>query len=248
MEQIFFEIHSDNPREGPGSRESTHKAYGLLSDVHSKPDILDIGCGPGVQTLDLAKISDGRITAIDNYQPYIERLIDNIKNRNLDSRISPLITDMSNLNFEQNTFDIIWSEGAIYIIGFEEGLNVFSRFLKPGGYIAVTELSWFRSDAPAELVEFWQEEYPAIQTIENNLQTIEKCGLKPVGNFNLPDSDWWDDYYNSILKRIEYLKPKYASNPEAEECFAMELKEMEMHRKFSKFYGYVFYVMRKPKL
>lgn len=74
QEQIFFQIHRDNPREGPDNFESTQKAYSYLKNLPETPRILDIGCGPGKQTLDLAEISSAEIYAIDNHDDYLNRL------------------------------------------------------------------------------------------------------------------------------------------------------------------------------
>ena len=77
MDEVFFEIHSDNPREGPGSFESTKQAFDSLTNLPLIPKILDIGCGPGKQTFDLLEMSDANIIAIDNHQPFL----DTIQNR-----------------------------------------------------------------------------------------------------------------------------------------------------------------------
>src|SRR5262249_11799155 len=57
---------------------------------------------------------------------------------------------MSALDFPDASFDLIWSEGAIYVMGFAEGLRAWKRLLKPHGAIAVTELSWLGPDIPEE--------------------------------------------------------------------------------------------------
>lgn len=44
--------------------------------------------------------------------------------------------------------DLIWSEGAVYTIGFERGINEWYKFLKHGGYIAISEASWFAKNRP----------------------------------------------------------------------------------------------------
>jgi 2-polyprenyl-3-methyl-5-hydroxy-6-metoxy-1,4-benzoquinol methylase len=61
MVNIFFEVHGGLPRECPGDNISTKKAYLTLKDLPEKPRILDVGCGLGMQTLMLAKLSNGKI-------------------------------------------------------------------------------------------------------------------------------------------------------------------------------------------
>jgi len=118
MDKVFFEIHSDNPREGPGNFKSTKRAFKSLSGLPDVPKILDIGCGPGKQTFDLLIISDANIIAIDNHQPFLDTIQYKIDSEGYNNRLKVLNKDMSNLDFEHESLDVIWSEGAIYIFFF----------------------------------------------------------------------------------------------------------------------------------
>jgi ubiquinone/menaquinone biosynthesis C-methylase UbiE len=244
-EEIFFEIHSGLPREGPGDFESTKLAFESIPKLPEQTKILDVGCGPGKQTVDLAKISNAQITAVDNHQPFLEALKDKMEEENLEDKITPVLGDMFNLNFTEKSFDAIWSEGAIYIMGFEDGLNKWKRFLKDDGYIAVTEASWLKSNPPEELRKFWQEGYPDMKTVEGNLEIIEKSGFRVIDYFVLPESAWWDEYYYYVQKRVDTLKKKYKDNPKVLSVLTMEETEMELYRKYSDFYGYVFFIMQR---
>ena len=242
--QIFFEIHSGNLREGPGSFESTKKALSFLNILPSNLRILDVGCGPGQQSLDLAQITNGLITSVDNHQPYLDTLNIKIIDRGLENRITILNRDMSNLNFEPNSFDLIWSEGAIYNIGFEKGLKLWKPLLKMKGYIAVTEISWLKQYPPSELMKFWNNEYPQMLLVDENIKIIKDCGYKLVDHFTLPESDWWN-YYNPINIKLELLKEKHKNNREALEVINLEYKEIELYRNYCDYYGYEFYILQK---
>jgi len=63
-EDIFFEIHRDLPREGPGRNQYTRKAFRMLPKME-KPHILDVGCGPGGPTMELARVSQGDVIGIE---------------------------------------------------------------------------------------------------------------------------------------------------------------------------------------
>ena len=189
-ESIFFEIHNDLPREGPGSFEATQKAYNAISSYLFKPFILDIGCGPGKQTIDLLKISDGNIIAIDNHKPFVEILDSKIKAEGFGNRASAQLGDMFNMQFKENMFELIWSEGAIYQIGFEKGLKEFKKFLKPKGFLSVTEATWLTDKPTKENIEFWQQEYPEMKSIEENLEIIRNSGYNLINNFTLDKSAW----------------------------------------------------------
>ena len=244
-EEIFFEIHRDNPREGPGSFEATRKAYSLLNNLPDKPIILDIGCGPGQQTMDLASLSAGTIYAIDNYELYLQALQTRINQKGLADRVFPQTGDMNALSFDPAYFDIIWAEGSIYIMGFENGLTSWQPYLKPEGYIAVTEISWLKNKPPPDLVSFWDDAYPALQDQEGNISIIQRTGYNLIDHFVLPPEAWWNDYYFHIEKKLSSLKTKYHKDAEALKIIAVEELEIDLFKKYSDYYGYVFYIMQK---
>lgn len=188
---IFFEIHTDLARGGPGDRLSTQQAFALMSDLPANLLILDTGCGPGMQTFDLAEISTGKIIAIDTHQPFLDQLRACIDARGWSDRIQVVNGSMFALNFPTHSVDILWSEGAIYIIGFEHGLKTWRALLKPGGYLAVTEISWLQPDPPEEVYSFWMAEYPGMRNIEQNCKILQAAGYREAGHFSLPPASWW---------------------------------------------------------
>ena len=242
---IFFEVHCDLPREGPGDNASTRQAYSLLKGLPPKPRILDIGCGPGMQTVELAKISDGTLVAVDTHLPFLEALRRSAAAEGVTEHIDIQQASMFDLQFPEHSFDLLWCEGAIFIIGFGEGLRTWRRLVKEDGCVAVTELSWIKTNPPAEIVAYWKENYPAIRTIAENLQTAADAGYTAISHFILPDSSWWDNYYHPIEKRITMLREKYRGDEAVQKDLDGHQEEVEMFRKYSEWYGYVFYVMRK---
>ncbi len=247
QEEIFFEIHRDNPREGPGSFEATRQAFSRLHGLPEKPLLLDVGCGPGRQTLDLAELSPHQagIYAVDTHEPFIDRLRSAAASRGLSDRIFPMIMDMNSLPFKEETFDVIWAEGSIYIMGFENGFKKWKPLLKPQGYIAVTEIAWLRDNPPEQVKVFWEQNYPAIKSVPDNLAIIADAGYHLIDYFVLPENDWWDNYYTHIEKKIMPMKLKYRNDPEALEVIHLEEAEMDLYRKYSAYYGYVFHIARK---
>lgn len=241
---IFFEIHQDLPREGPGGNAYTRKAFKMLPKL-DKPKILDIGCGPGMQTMELARLSNGQVIGLDNHQPFLDELNKRIETAGIGARVKALNGSMFDLNFPDERFNIIWAEGSIYIIGFERGLKEWRRLIRPDGFLAVTEATWLQEKPPQEIFDYWQACYPAITSIQENLKLIENCGYKPIGHFALPDDAWWDEYYRPLEQRIQILQLKYKNNQKAIELLDSEIQEQDMFRKYSKWYGYVFYIMQK---
>lgn len=242
---IFFEIHKDIPREGPGENESTRQALTILKDLPSEPYVLDIGCGPGMQTIELAKNINGKITAIDIHKPFLDVLIKKSVEENVSEKIIARECSMFSLDFEKESFDLIWSEGAIFIIGFSKGIKEWRDYIKTGGYLVVSEVSWLRKDILEEPKNFWESDYPDIKCISDNIKIIEDSGYSPEGHFVLPKSGWWNDYYNPLAERINVLREKYAGNKEAKARLDSTEREIELYRNYSDYYGYVFYIMKK---
>lgn len=241
--EIFWAIHRDLPREAPGSDAATQQAWAMLPDLPAAPQILDIGCGPGAQTVVLARVSGGMVTAVDTHQPFLDELTRRAAQAGVAERIQPRNASMFDLDFAE-PFDLIWSEGAIYIIGFERGLREWRKLLQPGGFVAVTELSWLKPDPPAEALEFWQEGYPGMGTIEENLARLTAAGYHALGHFVLPESAWWDQYYHPMAARIAMLREQYRGDDAAQRLLDVEQAEIALYRNYSSWYGYVFYIMR----
>lgn len=242
--KFFFEIHKDLPREGPGDNASTRKALEMMPAVPQKPAILDVGCGPGVQTRELARVTGGKITAVDTHQPFLDRLQAQVESEGLAEQITTMNKSMKDLDFPDASFDVIWSEGAIYIMGFGEGLADWKRLLKPGGCIAVTEISWIKLDPPREVFDFWNEAYPGMDSVEGNLKTIKSLDYHVLGHFTLAESCWLEEYYAPVMKRVAMLREKYPNDAEKQALLDEEMAEVKLYKKYSAWYGYEFYVMQ----
>ncbi|MFC1731010.1 hypothetical protein ACFL6I_11815 [candidate division KSB1 bacterium] len=130
-------------------------------------------------------------------------------------------------------------------MGLRDGLIQWRKYLKSFGHCAITEISWLSGNIPKELSNYWIEAYPKIRTIEENLKIIKEIGYKNINHFTIPESSWWANYYNPIKKKLKLLVEKYKNQPKAMEIINAEKLEMEMYRKYSKYYGYVFYIMQK---
>jgi len=242
---IFFEIHKELPREGPGDTESTLKALSFVPEIREDGRILDIACGPGMQTMDLARNTKGTIEALDTHRPFLEVLEEKIREAGYGDRIKTRNHSMFHLDYGEASFDLIWSEGAIYIIGFEKGLKAWKKFLKPGGHMVVSELSWLKKKISKSPQAFWGKHYPGISTISKNMKIIEDSGYVPLAHFILPKEAWWKFYYRPLIRRIEKLRVEHQGDGKWERSLDEELEEVELFKNYSSEYGYVFYVMRK---
>lgn len=241
--KYFYELFEDLPRQGPGCREATLRALGLLKDLPPKPKVLDVGCGCGMQTQILARELNTEILAIDNHRPVLDRLDQASARKGL--KIETREMSMIDMPFGEASFDLLWAEGSIFIIGLARGLRDFSTYLKPGGYLAFTEICWLASEPPAEARAYFDEVYPDIRTADEVCRMAAGSGYRVIESFNLPDRAWWDDYYTPMLERMNELKVRNAGVAEAEAVYAECETEVEMFRRHSKSYGYVFFVLEK---
>jgi len=247
MANIFFEMHRDMPRQGPGLDVSTLKAWGFLENLPQRPQVLDVGCGPGMQTIALASNYEVDILALDFHQQFLDELSHKIKDEahRLNGTIIPVKGDMFHLDYPQDSFDVIWSEGAIYIMGFEAGIRAWQSMIKSGGYLVVSELSWLKQPVSNEIKAYWESEYPQITTVSSNISVIESAAYTPVAHFILPKDGWRQHYYIPLQERIYMLREKYSGDEEANAILDATQLEIDLFEKYSDDYGYVFYIMRK---
>jgi len=241
---IFFEIHQGLPREGPGLNDYTRKAYEMLPEMEN-PRILDIGCGPGRPTMELARLSGGFVIGMDNHQSYLDVLEEKIRKTDLSELVKAVNGSMFTMDFPEESFDIIWAEGSIYIIGFERGLKEWRTFIKSHGFLVVHEMTWLKPNPPKEISDYWKKMYSGITTIPKNLKIIPRYGYKVLGHFPLPEDAWWEEYYHPLEDRINKLKTKYKDDPEALRILDTEQEEIDLYKKYSEWYGSVFYVMQR---
>jgi len=239
--EYFLEIE----RQGPGSKEATAKALSFIDNLKEESQIADIGCGTGGQTITLAQNSKGNIVGIDLFPDFIQKLNENALKHKLQSRVKGMVGSMDNLSFKHEELDLIWSEGAIYNIGFNRGLKDWHKFLKKGGYIAVTEVAWLTSGRPREIEEFWLDAYPEIDTIPAKVNQLQEAGYIPVATFILPENCWTDNFYIPQVAAQETFLQKYAGNKTVEGLIANQRKEAKLYLKYKAYYGYVFFIGRK---
>ncbi|MDD6210583.1 MAG: class I SAM-dependent methyltransferase [Bacteroidales bacterium] len=242
---LICDFFLNTERQGPGSPEVTLKALGFIDNLTDKSHIADIGCGTGGQTMVLARHAPGHITGLDFYPGFVDRFNGNARELNLQDRVKGIVGSMDDLPFRNEDLDLIWSEGAVYNIGFERGLNEWHKYLKTGGYIAVSESSWFTEKRPAEIHNFWMDVYPEIDTIPNKVAQVQKAGYIPVATFILPENCWTEHYFRPLGKAREMFLNKHAGNKTVEELMAFQQYEEELYRKYKEFYGYVFFIAKK---
>jgi ubiquinone/menaquinone biosynthesis C-methylase UbiE len=203
----------------------TRKAFRMLPDMPF-PRILDIGCGSGVPTVELAKLSDGEITAIDIDQPALDRLISKIKKEGLADRIKVKNRSLINMDFPDASFDIIWSEGSIFVVGFEKGLKDWRRFLKTEGFLIVHD----------ELGDLTEKQ-----------KKISQCGYELIDHFILSENIWWNEYFLPLDKKLRKMRAKHAYGGNTTAEMDNDQREIDKFKENVERNRSVYFIMRKDE-
>ena len=242
--KAFFKLHEGLPREGPGSDPSTREAIRRLPPLPASPRIIDLGCGPGLQTLLLARELKSSIIAVDIHQPYLDQLQTSAAEAGLEACIETRNISMDALDCAAESIDLAWSEGALYTAGVSKMLRYLHPLLRPNGVLAFTEISWLVSGPPNEAARFWKA-YDGMGNIEQNIRKITSAGYSVFDHFTLPREDWWDEYYNPMLERMEALRLDCESGSAVAAVIEATEGEIDLYRQWGHTYGYVFYLCRK---
>lgn len=242
---LICEYFSAFERQGPGSPEVTIKALSFIDGLTETSRIADLGCGTGGQTMVLAQHAPGQITGIDLFPTFIDLFNQQADRLHLGERVKGIVGSMDDLPFQEEELDLIWSEGAIYNIGYERGLKEWRRYLKEGGYVAVSEATWFTTERPREIEKFWMDAYPEIDTIPNKVAQMQHAGYLPVVTFVLPENCWTDHFFAPQVAPRELFLKKHAGNKMAEELAVNMQEEVRLYDLYRQYYGYVFYIGKK---
>ena len=244
--RLLIDLHKSANRQGPGGNAESEKALSLAMIDRTAPlKIADIGCGTGASTILLAHLLEAQITAVDFLQDFLEVLERRAKNMGLSEKVTTLCCSMDNLPFRDEEYDVFWSEGAIYNIGFEKGVRDWKRYLKVGGVLVVSEITWITAARPLELQKYWEGEYPEIDVASSKIGVLEKNGYSPIGYFVLPEHCWLENYYRPMQDSFEDFLNRNGNSEEARAIVKAENREIELYEKHKTYYSYGVYVARK---
>lgn len=244
--QLLIDLHKDALRQGPGGDEQTLLAIALSGLKRAKElKIADIGCGSGASTLVLANKLGAQITAVDVCPEFLNKLADTASRTGVADHITTLAESMDKLPFAEEEFDAIWSEGAIYNMGFAEGIEAWSKYLKSGGILSVSELTWLTDERPEELQAYWDGEYPKVNTASAKMVILERLGFSPIGYFVLPENCWLDNYYRPLQKRFAGFLERHKNSDSARAIVEAEENEISFYERYKAFVSYGYYIARK---
>lgn len=243
---LLVELHRDGERQGPGSEEDTLRALALTQlDTSAALQVADMGCGTGASTLVLAsQLKNAHITAVDLFPDFLDILSQRISAGGYSEQVETLAASMDALPFTEASLDLIWSEGAIYNMGFAKGIDAWKTLLRPGGVLAVSEITWLHPDPPKEIQRYWHHEYPEIATASEKIAILERGGYDLMGYFVLPSTSWIQNYYKPTEDRIPAFLQRHAGQLDAEDLVKVERQEADLYQRFQDWFSYGFYIAR----
>ena len=210
--EMDFQTYKDLLKEG--LCRYTRQAFEMIPALN-KPRILDVGCGAGVPTLELARLSGGEVVGLDIDQSSLDRFAARIEKAGLSGRVRAVKCSMRDMDFPDGSFDIIWAEGSTFVVGFEKALKEWRCFLKPGGFLVAHEMIWSRPDPPPDAHKYWKGlSGSGIRTVPEYLEPAAAGGYDLVGHFTL-EGAWWTEYYGPLEDLIKKLRPQCAGDPGA---------------------------------
>ncbi len=231
-------------RQGPGGEWETRLATSLIPTFDGKVRIADIGCGAGSQTFVLADEYDAEIMAVDLLPEMMEMVGKKCKEKGLEDTVHPVQASMDNLPFAPESFDLIWAEGSIFIMGYEKGLEYWHQFLKPGGFVAVTDSSWLGNKRPANM-GWINDNLPEIDSIGHKIAQMSEAGYEPYAHFTLPATCWTKNYYEPMQPAMDAFLRDHPNSPKAQAFIGRLKEEIAYYEANKDCFGYVFYIGRK---
>ena len=154
--------HHESVLRSHQRRTAQDSAGYLLPYLEPGLSLLDVGCGPGTITADLAAtVAPGSVTAVDQFADVLDRARAEAEQRNL-SNVSFATADVERLDIPDDTFDVVHAHQVLqHVANPVRALREMRRVCKPGGIVAARDADyagfvWYPRLAP---LDFWRDIY-----------------------------------------------------------------------------------------
>jgi ubiquinone/menaquinone biosynthesis C-methylase UbiE len=201
----------------------TRRAFRMLPPL-DKPRILDVGCGSGFPTMELARLTNGEVIGMDIDRELLNKFRQQVVEAGVSDRVKVLECSITEMQFPDASFDIIWAEGSIYVIGFRRALQEWKHFLAPDGFMGL---------------------HDERGNVGEKLAQIADCGYELIGHFILDQDVWWKEYFSPLEKLINEAQARYADNPGVRESLSKAREELDMFRNYPQRNCSAFFIMKR---
>ncbi|XHH08538.1 MAG: class I SAM-dependent methyltransferase [Candidatus Bathyarchaeia archaeon] len=186
--------------------------------------ILDIGCGSGLPTIEIAKLCEGEVTGIDIDESAIAQFRKRINKEGLSNRVRAINSSLTEMEFCDESFDVIWSEGVLEGLTFDYELKSWRRLLKQNGFLVI---------------------HYEILGAKESIFKLSEYGYVLTETVLVPADAWWTKFYKPLAEKMCKLLEKYKKEPEALKLLKMLQTEIDMVKKNPSRFNTAFYIMKK---
>jgi len=213
-------LNTEQLREG--FLKYTRKVFFMLPEME-KPKILDIGCGTGLPTLELAELSKGEITGIDINRTVLDKFKVKLEKKGLSDRIKVLNCSFYKNGLSENNFDLLWDEGVLHLLDTKKSVKECYRLLKQGGFLVLGE---------------------TVKWLSSEVEKFTRFGFELKNRFLLPEESWWTEYFEPLEKKIKDLSVQYAGSRIITRLKRYE-RQIKMVKKNPREFDCAFYILQK---
>jgi len=224
--------------------EHMRRAYAALPPFDA-PRIIDMGCGRGGPTLELARLGGGEIVGVDIDRDALDVLEARAADAGLADRISVRCRSMAEPGDAHGAFDIVWSEGSAHILGLARSLDAWGPLVRPGGGLVIHDAVWMRAEPPAPVVAQWRRFFPDVDTVAGFAEAITRRGDVLLDAFALPEAHWWDDYYGPLEARVAEARDRCGGDAATLAALRPLTEEIKAFRRSRPWFGSAYFVMRR---
>ncbi|MCX5144169.1 MULTISPECIES: class I SAM-dependent methyltransferase [unclassified Streptomyces] len=206
---VYTHGHHESVLRSHRWRTAANSAAYLIGELRPDMAVLDVGCGPGTITADLAAlVAPGRVTAVDTTREILDKAAAEAAERGLDN-VEFAVADVHALDFPDDSFDVVHAHQVLQHVGDPvQALREMRRVCRPGGLVAARDsdyaaMSWF-PESPE--MTAWQELYRRVARANGGepdagrrlLSWAREAGFTDITPtaaswcFATPESrDWW---------------------------------------------------------
>ncbi|MEU3397974.1 methyltransferase domain-containing protein [Streptomyces filamentosus] len=137
---VYTHGHHESVLRSHTWRTAANSAAYLLGELRPGLDVLDVGCGPGTITADLAAlVAPGRVTGVDSAGDVLDKARATAAERGLEN-VTFAVADVHSLDFPDDSFDVVHAHQVLQHVGDPvRALREMRRVCRPGGIVAARD-------------------------------------------------------------------------------------------------------------